>query len=61
MNPAIKFIIRAVVGIVGAFFLTRVFLKTTDIGWTIGLAVLLVLLAYILERVRREKKPGPKP
>jgi FtsH-binding integral membrane protein len=61
MNPTTKFIIRAVIGLIGAFFLTRVFLKTTEIGWTIGLAVLLVLLAYILEKVRREKKPGNKP
>ena len=58
MSPLNTFIIRAVVGILGAIFLTRVFLRTAGWGWTVVLAAVLVILAYILERVRREKKPG---
>ena len=56
MNPTIKFLIRAAAGLVGGYFLARIFLKSQSFGWWIALSALLVVLAYVLEGARKEKK-----
>lgn len=56
MSPMIKFLIRAVLALVAGFFLTKVFLHTNSLPWILALSALLVVLAYLLEGMRKEKK-----
>jgi len=49
------FIIRAVLGILFAVFLSRIFYPRAPIYFTIGLCVVLVALAYLTEYLRRRK------
>jgi len=57
MNPFQIFVIRAIIGLVAAFFLTRFFYGRIDPLYIVGLAIILVGLAYFSEylRKRREK------
>ncbi len=50
------FIVRAVLGIVIAVFLTRMFYGSVDFIYVTGLAFFLVGLAYVLEYWRKKKQ-----
>ena len=50
------FIIRAILGLGIAVVLTRLFRNTTDPVYIIGLATILVGLAYAMEYLRKRKK-----
>jgi purine-cytosine permease-like protein len=49
------FIIRAVLGILFAVFLSRFFYPEASMVFTIGLCIALVALAYLAEYLRRRK------
>ena len=57
MNPFLIFVIRAIIGLVFAVILTRMFYGRIDPIYIAGLAIILVGLAYFSEylRKRREK------
>ena len=55
MTPYHLFFIRAVIGLVFAVFITRVFYGQIYIPYVIGLAVILVGLAYFAEFLRNRK------
>ena len=57
MNPFQMFVIRAVVGLGVAAVITRMFRGEIKIPYVVGLAVIIVGLAYFAEylRKRREK------
>ena len=57
MNPFLIFVIRAVIGLVFAVILTRMFYGRIDPIYIAGLAIILVGLAYFSAylRKRREK------
>ena len=57
MHPFQLFFIRAVLGLVFAVLLTRIFRGHTDPVYVGGLTVILVGLAYGLEYLRKRKKP----
>ena len=49
------FIIRAVVGLAFATFVTRVFHGSINLYYVVGLAIILVGLAYLSEFLRHRK------
>jgi hypothetical protein len=51
------FVIRAVIGLVFAVIITKMFRGTIDPGYVAGLAIILVGLAYGMEYLRHRKKP----
>ena len=55
MNKGAIFFIRAVLGVVFAVVLIRIFYPGTHIGYVAGLAVGLVGLAYLFEYLRKRK------
>jgi hypothetical protein len=57
MNPFIIFFIRAVLGVAIAVLITRMFRGEVSATYVAGLAVILVGLAYVLERYRKRKGP----
>ena len=50
------FIVRAVVGLAFAAIITRMFYGRIDPGYVVGLAAVLVGLAYFAEYLRKRKK-----
>ena len=56
MNQFSVFIIRAVVGLAFAAIITRMFHGRINAGYVVGLAVILVGLAYFAEYLRKRKK-----
>ncbi len=50
------FVIRAILGLVFAVVLTRFFYPHAKLIYTIGLAVILVGLAYLSEYLRKRKR-----
>jgi len=56
MHPVVKFIIRAVGGLIIGYALARVFWKTTDLRWAPVMAAVLVGLAYSAEWVRKQRE-----
>ena len=56
MNPLQIFVIRAVIGLVFAVILTRMFYGRIDPMYIAGLAVILVGLAYFSEYLRKRRK-----
>jgi len=50
------FVIRAVLGLGFAVIATRMFYGRVEIGYIVGLAVILVGLAYFAEYLRHRKK-----
>ena len=50
-----KFVIRAILGLGFAVVATRMFYGRVDIGYIVGLAVILVGLAYFAEYLRHRK------
>ena len=49
------FVIRAVLGVVFAVFMTRFFYGKVNIIYVAGLAIFLVGMAYVLEYFRKRK------
>jgi len=49
------FVIRAILGIVFAVVLTRLFYPATNVIYVIGLAVFLIGMAYFFEYLRKNK------
>jgi hypothetical protein len=49
------FVIRAVLGVVFAVFMTRFFYGKVNIIYVVGLAIFLVGMAYVLEYFRKRK------
>ena len=59
MNPVVKFILRAVMGLAGGAFLTRYLLRSENIITWLAISSLVVFLAYILEHMRKNRQfPG---
>lgn len=56
MHPFIKFTIRAVLGVIGAILIARLFWKVFDLTWVVILAVFMVGLAYAAERMRNNRR-----
>ena len=55
MNQIQIFIIRAVVGLVIAVVMIRAFYGRIHVGYIIGLAIIMVGLAYFAEYLRRRR------
>jgi hypothetical protein len=55
VNPFSVFIIRAFVGLAFAAIITRMFHGSINPGYVVGLAVILVGLAYFAEYLRKRK------
>ncbi len=55
MNPLQIFVIRAVIGLVFAVLLTRMFYGRIDPMYIAGLAIILVGLAYFSEYLRKRR------
>ncbi|MFZ7128103.1 MAG: hypothetical protein ACOWWM_18255 [Desulfobacterales bacterium] len=51
------FFIRAVLGLVFAVIITKVFRGVIDPVYVTGLAIILVGLAYLMEYLRKRRKP----
>ena len=56
MNQLTIFVIRAVVGLAFAAIVTRMFYGRINPLYVVGLAVILVGLAYIAEYLRKRRK-----
>jgi hypothetical protein len=56
MNPLQIFVIRAIIGLVFAALLTRIFYGRIDPLYIAGLAVILVGLAYFSEYIRKRRE-----
>jgi hypothetical protein len=57
MHPIILFFIRAVLGVAIAILITRIFRGSVSAAYVAGLAAVLVGLAYVLEYVRKRRRP----
>lgn len=55
MNPLSIFIIRAIVGLAFAAIVTRIFFGSIKPVYVLGLAIILVGLAYLAEFLRNRK------
>ena len=55
MNPFSIFVIRAVVGLAFAAVITRMFHGRINPGYVVGLAVIMVGLAYLAEYLRKRR------
>lgn len=55
MNPFYIFAIRAVIGLVFAVLLTRIFYGRINPMYIVGLAIILVGLAYFSEYLRKRR------
>jgi len=49
------FVIRAILGVFGAVILTRIFFGQVDMVYVVGLAIILVGLAYFSEYLRNRR------
>ena len=49
------FLIRAVISLAASFFVTRVHFGRVDYIYIIGLAAVMVFVAYVFEAMRRSK------
>ena len=56
MNQLSIFVIRAVVGLAFAAIITRMFYGRINPGYVVGLAGIMVGLAYFVEYLRKRKK-----
>lgn len=57
VHPFITFFIRAILGVAIAILITRMFRGSASIEYVLGLAVILVGLAYVFEFFRKRKGP----
>ena len=55
MNQFQIFIIRAILGVIGAIILSRIFFGVVDKAYVTGLAIILVGLAYFSEYLRNRR------
>ncbi|MBI4777096.1 MAG: hypothetical protein HY788_23435 [Deltaproteobacteria bacterium] len=55
MHPGVKLLLRVVLALAASLFLTHVFLKSDSWYARIGLACLLLIMAYTMEAVRKRK------
>ena len=55
MNQLSIFIVRAVVGLAFAAIVTRIFFGRIDLVYVVGLAIIMVGLAYLAEFLRKRK------
>ncbi len=55
MNQFQIFIIRAIIGVVLAVVLTRIFYGRVHLAYIVGLAIIMVGLAYFAEYLRKRK------
>jgi uncharacterized membrane protein HdeD (DUF308 family) len=55
MHPFILFFIRAVIGVAIAILITRMFRGSASTEYVVGLAIILVGLAYVLEYFRKRR------
>ncbi|MGD2098977.1 MAG: hypothetical protein PVG35_15475 [Desulfobacterales bacterium] len=56
MNQLTIFIIRAIVGLAVAAILSRIFFGSLNPAYVVGLAIIMVGLAYFAEYLRKRKK-----
>jgi uncharacterized membrane protein YuzA (DUF378 family) len=56
VNPISIFVIRAVVGLAFAAIITRMFYGRINPGYVVGLAAIMVGLAYFAEYLRERRK-----
>ena len=56
MNPISIFVIRAVVGLAFAAIITRMFYGRINLAYVVGLAAIMVGLAYFAEYLRERRK-----
>ena len=56
MKPFQIFVIRAIVGLAFAALVTRMFYGRINLIYVVGLAIILVGLAYFAEYLRQRKK-----
>ncbi|MDJ0984750.1 MAG: hypothetical protein QNJ26_04345 [Desulfobacterales bacterium] len=57
MNQLTIFIVRAIVGLAIAAIISRGFFGTLNPVYVVGLAIILVGLAYFAEYLRKRKQP----
>ncbi len=57
MNQLTIFVIRAVVGLAFAAVMSRIFFSSLNPVYVVGLAIILVGLAYFAEYLRKRKQP----
>ena len=55
MNPFLMFLIRAALGFGLAYFIMRIYVKQSHLGWTLIMAAFLVGMAYLAERLRKNR------
>ena len=55
LNQLYAFIVRAVIGLVFAVVLTRMFRPDWEVSYTVGLAGFLVGMAYLMEYFRKKR------
>ena len=55
MNPISIFVIRAIVGLAFAAIITRMFHGRINPGYVVGLAAIMVGLAYFAEYLRKRR------
>lgn len=56
MNPMAKLALRGITGFILAWFITRFYVNRTDWFLTIIVAAFIVGMAYLAERVRRNRE-----
>jgi hypothetical protein len=56
MNQLTIFVIRAIVGLAFAAVMSRIFFGSLNPAYVVGLAIILVGLAYFAEYLRNRKK-----
>jgi hypothetical protein len=56
MNQLTIFVIRAVVGLAGAALVSRIFFGSLNPAYIVGLAIILVGLAYFAEYLRKRRQ-----
>ena len=56
MNPFAKFALRAGVGLALAYFIVRIYIKKNDPVMTLIGAAFLVGMAYLAERMRKNRE-----
>ena len=56
MNQLTIFVIRAIVGLAIAAVVSRIFLGSLNPAYVVGLAIIMVGLAYFAEYLRKRKK-----
>ncbi len=56
MNPIAKFALRAAMGLGLAYFIVRIYIKKSDPVLTLIMAAFLIGMAYLAERLRKNRE-----